>query len=613
MTAQFNMKFVIMIFVLLAALAYGKENCNQRLGELVEEKLRPRIERFNLTGEGLDWIDSFQECKQIENSTYGVILWKTFFVTKTSFGFCVPQECFELETEAFILYYLSKTKLHDKVPSDEISLKFFAMKSDPDTPNTALFFKYSFLVLLILTSLGTLLTPFISSSNPLSSFSLFINIRDLFSLPNNFKNLQFFDGIRAISSISLLAFHVFFLEIYLPIPSRGQFNQIFHSINFTLLTSISLVVDVFFFLGGFLMSFLTIPELQKKREKFSWTSFFLRRLIRYLPVYYFLIGNERMGSGSKPENLQMVIPYATSMDLGKQWWYSLFFAHNLVTVSHVPYLSWTWTCAADFQFYVLSCIVLVGYVRNKTLGYCLAGALVFGSIWYTGIVSFIHGLSPSTIHTIYDFNQMSILYVRPVPRIAVFIIGMGSGMVYLAGLNKVKGVSTAYEVKDSFGERFEKACLNIFNKESKRLLIYFISLSIFAFNVIGPYYLEVFGEESLSQIVKSIWISIHRPLFGIGICCWVFPLLLGHLYWVNYFLQLKVFRFLSKISYSLYMIHPMIFIMSFMSGSEYHEPSLDTFIDYSAILLVRSIIVASILYVLIEKPFLNLEKRYLSR
>ena len=208
---------------------------------------------------------------------------------------------------------------------------------------------------------------------------------------------------------------------------------------------------------------------------------------------------ERIGSGSMPENLQMVIPYAGSIDPGKQWWYSLFFAHNLVSISHAPYLPWTWTCAADIQFYVLGCIVLVGYVRNKTLGYCLAGVLLLGSIGYTGIMSFIYGLSPSAYHTIYDFHQLNILYIRPLPRIGVFVIGMGLGMVYLAGLNKVKGVSTAYEVQDSFGERFEKGCHNIFNYQSTRVLLYFTSLFIFTFNVLAPFYFEVFGEESLSR------------------------------------------------------------------------------------------------------------------
>ena len=82
---------------------------------------------------------------------------------------------------------------------------------------------------------------------------------------------------------------------------------------------------------------------------------------------------------------------------------------------------------------------------------------------------------------------------------------------------------------------------------------------------------------------------------------------------MNWFLKLKVFRLLSKISYALCIVHTIVFAILFTNGNELHIASLYTWVNHSVILLIVSVIVTIILNIVVESPFLILEKRYLAR
>jgi len=90
-------------------------------------------------------------------------------------------------------------------------------------------------------------------------------------------------GLRAISILMVIIVHA---------TIHGNF-KIFKisKIAFTLKTILgngNLGVNIFFVISGFLITYLLIEE-EKTQGKISLRSFYLRRILRIFPAYYFLL------------------------------------------------------------------------------------------------------------------------------------------------------------------------------------------------------------------------------------------------------------------------------------------------------------------------------------
>ena len=598
---------MILIFIKFFMSVYGS-TCDEELKRIVEVDIVQRVNSYIQSGTGLDWIESFEPCKENKDSTYATVLWKLNSAVKVTYGFCLPKTCSRERSEV-VLNELIRNPILAQVTSDEISSVLFDFKGPDDLHPAGKFFLYSFYSLLILTGICSILGLFVSKENVIKNFSLFDNLWKFLTEPNSFGNLQFFDGIRSICAVSLLIFHGFFMIIYIPMTNRAYFNSLFSTFQFTLIVSISLIVDIFFFIAGFLMSYLTVQSIREQKEKFRWGGMIVRRLVRYLPAYFFVIGMERCGAGGKPASLRSVIPYVTTLNVSKDWWGSLLFIHHLLSETDVPYLSWTWTVACDFQFYLICSIILYIYSKNKTFGYFASFSLLGLSIFYTFVVSQAYHFSPSTIQSVLNLRQLNTIYFRPLPRIGCFLIGLILGFIFLESTRKKQGkISQAYEFQNSFGDLFESTCLKYSNSSKIRTLLYICSFITMSAIVAGPYYLDYYGEDSISQVYKSIWLALNRPLFVTSLGVYVFSMALGHLKVFSWLLSLKVFQYFSKISYTFYMIHCMVFGALFMNGDDYIEGSFYTWICMSGKVLAYSTLIAFVLEVLVQMPFIRAEK-----
>ena len=582
--------------------------CDDELKRIVEVDLIERVNSYVQSGIGLDWINSFESCKENKDSTYVTVLWKLNSAVKVTFGFCLPKSCNRERSEVVLNELIRNPKLA-QVTSDEISTVLFDFKGPDDLNPAGKFFLNSFNLLLILTGICSVLGLFVSKGNLMRNFSLFENLWKFLGEPNSFGNLQFFDGIRSICAVLLLIFHGFFMIIYVPMTNRAYFNSLFSTFQFTMIVSISLIVDVFFLIAGFLLSYHTIQNMREQKEKFRWGVLIIRRLVRLLPAYFFVIGMERCGAGGKPGSLRSVIPYVTTLNVAKDWWGSLLFIHHLLSQTDVPYLSWTWTVACDFHFFLICLIVLYIYHKNKTFGYLAAFSLLLLSISYTFLVSQIYHFSPSTIQSILNLRQMNTIYVRPLPRISCYLVGLVLGFIFLESTHKKQGkVSQAYEFQNTFGDLFEIKCLTYLNKSTIRVSLYFVSFITISLIVAGPYYLDYYGEDSIGQVYKSIWLALNRTFFVTALGIYILAMALGHLRVLSWLLSLKVFQYFSKISYTFYMIHCMVFGALFMNGDDYIEGGFYTWISMSGTVLAYSICIALVLEVLVQMPFIRAEK-----
>ena len=163
--------------------------------------------------------------------------------------------------------------------------------------------------------------------------------------------MQYFNGIRVICSTAIIFFHIFIYEFFTAVTNRVVQYQYFTGLYIYCMLLLSQSVDIFYFLAGFLVSYLTIQELYKKKESFSWTVFIIRRYIRYIPSYYFvlvidLVLLKHMTKGPQWPLIEQISPFCKDY-----WWRNFLFIQNIIPLHDVPCNVWTWLVAADFQFF----------------------------------------------------------------------------------------------------------------------------------------------------------------------------------------------------------------------------------------------------------------------
>ena len=286
--------------------------------------------------------------------------------------------------------------------------------------------------------------------------------------------------------------------------------------------------------------------------------------------------------------------------------------HNLFPVDSSLYLGWTWTTSIDFQFYLMSSIILYLYNKNKNWGYSLAVAYLGTSLSYSTAISMTYNLNPTPFDSVVNLKQANLVYIKPMPRYPAFLVGFILGLIFNNANSTKSQVSVAYKFKDSISERFEKYCIHLV-KSNSRFAFYIIGWVFVLLSLFGNHYFVVNENESLPIQARAVWIALQRFVFTLGFSFLVFPLLFGFNKIISWVLRLRIFNFLAKISYTLYLFHPLVYVTVYMMGNEMHRYDPLNLIHHFIGLLVISVIVSAILQVLIESPFLNLAKRYLGR
>lgn len=169
-----------------------------------------------------------------------------------------------------------------------------------------------------------------------------------------FANL---DGLRFICIAMVLWHHA--------IPASAQSLQI-AARGF-------LGVDFFFVLSGFLITTLLLRE-RAERGRFSLYNFYIRRILRILPVYFFvvsLVGAYYIILDGQTEFLDL-LPY-----------YYLFLSNFLT--EHIPLLGITWSLSVEEQYYMLWPLLLsilpVRLVLPVLIGLVAVNVLISAGLW----------------------------------------------------------------------------------------------------------------------------------------------------------------------------------------------------------------------------------------
>ena len=363
------------------------------------------------------------------------------------------------------------------------------------------------------------------------------------------KYIHGFDALRGLAALLVIVGHVELIK-----SSLGYENVYYGGGPFFLYLG-SLSVTFFFVLSGFLITYLLLIE-KSLTGKIGLKNFYLRRALRIWPVYYILF---IMGFIVLPIIYKHLI-ISTTPILPNDYW-SSFIANVLLLPNFIkpgnPVAFQSWSIGVEEQFYILWPLLFI-YIKSLKK---LTVAMIF-------IVVFIFLLRSTIIlPKILDINTNIFL-----------------------SLNRFFGES-----------RFDNMAIGGLAG------IYFYLKP----NISLPIWIKC------SSLALTSYILIYTTEFGFGLdniiaaISFAFLLIIVATTDNISVLEIKVFKFLGRISYGLYMYHVVgiIIVLNLMKvifpdfNGQWH---LNIMLHLASI--ITTIIIANLSYTYVEKYFLKFKK-----
>ena len=358
------------------------------------------------------------------------------------------------------------------------------------------------------------------------------------------------DGVRGIAILAVLLHHLRFLL-------NGQFRLEFTMVK--LFDAGWCGVQLFFVLSGFLITGIL---LDSRNSPNYFSTFYARRFLRIFPLYYGYLALVFLGS----RLLHGVLGGANPLAPVNPWWY-LTYVQNFrpSTMLTDPYLGHLWSLAVEEQFYLVWPLLILLVRRRALTWICLAMIpLSFGIRYhYAG-----HSLALSAFANTFTLASTDSL---------------------------AAGALVALAVRSLVWRR--RAAL-----VARPLMAIFLALFCF----LGWRAGSVFIYESSIQS----WGITALTIFFAAL---VFVAATSRGGIIIRFLNLKGLRFTGKISYSLYVLHPLVYGLVLPVLAAVPVPAgLDLVLNCEKIILVSvvSIVVAAGSWKYFEKPILGLKKHF---
>jgi peptidoglycan/LPS O-acetylase OafA/YrhL len=387
------------------------------------------------------------------------------------------------------------------------------------------------------------------------------------------------DGVRAIAILWVVVLHMVFFHFSI-FPTQAIY--IFYNPFTSWIQNGILGVDLFFVISGFLMGSMLFGEM-KKSGGLVFSRFYVRRFLRLIPVYtaamaialYFQHGDPGLPKWGNAQN----------------FWANLLYVNNFLPVMK-QYMGWCWSLALEEQFYLLlpACILLFmglgkGRIRILVGLMILSGTIRYAVIHFSGIVPPFR-FAPYTPAWNAWFD---VVYDKPWMRFGGLLSGVTGAYLNCYFMPQLK--------------RFFARTRLITTLSIGCLLLYMHIAS----TAMGSFFFDM-----IPYVAREIWWALHRDIFSLAVMFLILaaihtPKLFGGR--LRRFLSWRGFYPVAQLSYSIYLVHEMLFDWLFIRIAPIFSARLGAYgtmaLD-SAIGLVATFVIASTLYVMIERPCMRL-------
>jgi len=349
-------------------------------------------------------------------------------------------------------------------------------------------------------------------------------------------------------------------------------------------------VDTFFFLSGFLLSYLTLKEI--RTGKLQVLGVIILRYLRLTPslaltmVVYYKIWMY-FGFGPFAVNFQESIKSRCD----GSWWSELTYTMNFIPFdSDKVCMGWTWYLGDDMIFFIISILILPIYYRKRWLGWFIVLALTLLSLAVTAWLVVRHHLSIYMFDDHYkDISYWA--YSKPYTRIPAYFVGLLAAWV-LDDLEQ-RGITRETRPFTVSARMFAVASAAFAG--AVLIFLTFIPCTDFGNN-----------KDSWGTLVSVLYLSLSRPVWAM---CWAAMTLLCYydfLPLINGFLAHPYWAPWARLTYGAYLVHPLVIKLAagrslqfytFNSWDMAYRFTGNAIMAYSGSLL---------LWILVERPCMTL-------
>lgn len=405
------------------------------------------------------------------------------------------------------------------------------------------------------------------------AFAFKQNFRSIYQRrPSNFAAI---DGLRAVSILLVMIYHIFLVY------EKSNPNETIDSMLSQLGLGWSWAfngdkgVDVFFVMSGFLITGILLRTYAKLGHM-NLGNFYLRRYLRLTPVYYFML----------------LLYFALSAPNSQNIWANFLYVNNFIDYKNQA-AGWTWSLAVEEQFYFIYPLILYAILKwTNHAGKCLVGLFFLSILVNAWLVLSDEMLSTTPFSQVYSndtyYNHyFTVIYDNLYTRFGGLVVGCYAAYVMHFYQDKLVEV-----VNSSFG-----------------VLMTLFAVLVVLFLMCFPLYLPRYDAYHWLHIAYDIG---NHSLFAVGIGILIVAMIVQRYSLANllsWFFSLKLWYPIATLSYSLYLIHLVVMIYvipEFMQVPEYDM--VDVLIYGGFLSSAISFVIAACMYLLIEKPVMNLRR-----
>lgn len=632
------MAYITLVASLIRFVLAEKTECLNELANLATSNPVLLGKMVYYSGRDVNDLGQFHECNDLPGARYQLLMFR-YDVAFLVMGICGPSKCESKDYEENIKVFIQTHGLSDQVDSNTLEVE------DPQRYNTRSMTTSGIISVIIvvfilgLVGLGTFI-DYVGKQTPdkrlrgwkalITSFSITSNFEKLVTVPDHYDHLQLFNGIRVFGMLNISFGHTYIYSFAAPLanPFRvfSMLRGFWHRWVFTPLY----MVDVFFLMSGFLLAYLSLAEMAKRKGKMNWLMFVIHRLIRICPIYFFIFMiyiNILPYMGSGPAWPSMNYKYKEVCE--NYWWTNLLFISNFVPSGKQACMGWTWFIVNDMQFYLCSPIILILHYKNKLLGYGGLVFLILTNMIITATETAENNYNPGVIYGLLDSYQFTHSYIKPYFRMGAYLVGMMFGCIYRGYVDSISKNEQNRDIELGSVEEthlipspsrrqgklanLEVAMIKWVHVKILRWVGYAFGIFIMLAVLYAPYNFETNGPDSWTLAAKAIYLAFEHIFFSVGLLLCLLPMVVGFGGSMLKLLTYKYLAVVAKISFSYYLIHP-VFIHYYTLNKHQSLYLQDGDLIYSFFTTaLLSTFTATILTLIIESPIMSLEKKLFRR
>ncbi|OQR69130.1 nose resistant to fluoxetine protein 6-like [Tropilaelaps mercedesae] len=423
----------------------------------------------------------------------------------------------------------------------------------------------------------------------LMSFSVLENGSKILSTAKTVDGITSLHGLRLWSMLWIIFGHSYsFAQQWVTYRNTDAMKAVPADIISQGIANGTLSVDTFFFISGLLVVYVTFSKMDQDGGRINVPMFYFHRYWRMTPLMLVVIGlcaNVLPYVSGGPRWSESISTYDVTCQ--KNWWINALYLQNFVNTPQMC-LNHTWYSAVDMQFYIVSPVILLVLYKNRTVGLLLITFLGLASMAATAIIIAVNNYPAmpyiSNIVPLESLNGYSAnVYIKPYCRMGPYLVGMVTGYVIHQSNGRLQFTRRA-------------TVLGWVGAISGMLVVLY---AMWNANT---------GVSLPPVAIAALYGACSRTLWAVGLSWIVLACLSGHGGVVNSILSWKGLVPFSRLTYSAYIIHPVVMAIFYGSreGVFDYTPSLITYFALGNI--VVTYLLSFVMSLVFESPLIGIER-----